>query len=207
MKSFTWAIAILLAAGAAFAQTNAIVIRGGTSQFTFERATLDDANDPIESSIGTRSSYGIAYMHSWSPRFSTTIAADRVRGTALMTVDNTSLRLGTLKLTPLTAIATIHFAPAAVVDPYLGAGPAWVSAKTLRSADIDRYMGPVSLRRDFTYVVSGGVNVPVGRSFVTTFDVRFMPVSFGATAAYFPADKAHFKFHSTAITLGAGWRF
>jgi outer membrane protein W len=207
MKSFTWAIAILLATGAAFAQTNALVIRGGTSRFNGERATVDQANDPIESSIDTRSSYGIAFMHSWSPRFSTTIAADRVRGSALMTVDNTSLKLGTLTLTPITAMATIHFAPAAVVDPYLGAGPAWVSAKTLRSADTDRYMGSVSLHRDFTYVVSGGVNVPVGRSFVTAFDVRYMPVSFGATAAYFPADKAHLKFRNTAITLGAGWRF
>src|SRR5215212_1697456 len=90
--------------------------------------------------------YGASLEHRWGEHASIELAATWLRFDGSARLDPTaSADLGTLKLLPITATARWHFAPRGQrIDPYVGAGAAYVKASDLTGGDLEALgIGPV----------------------------------------------------------------
>ena len=88
---------------------------------------------------------------------------------------------GSFQIMPITATVQWHFARGSTIDPYLGAGGAYVLFDDISGFD-DRNTGVVAigLEDQFTYVLNGGLRIGAGR-FGVIVDAKYMPVTTDAT--------------------------
>ena len=198
MKTFTLAF-LLLAATAALAQDNSVVLRLTSSQFSGERASIV-GEESLPFSLSSNAGYGIGFTHRFSPRFSAAFDVMRLRPDVKTDVGGVGIDGGTLALTPVTAIARVHGRYV-----YAGAGLAYVMTGDLRSADLDSAgIGSVSVDNDLTYVLNAGVSVPAGTSLHIDFDARYFPARVDASTS---AGHGNLKFNALLLGVGLGWRF
>jgi outer membrane protein W len=97
---------------------------------------------------------------------------------------STSFTNGT-RMTPLTGVLQWHFAPSSVVDPYVGAGVAYVlfdKTNVFRNALISQ----IKIKDDAGLALNAGVSFRISRRFALTADGKYVPLKAGANAVYAP---------------------
>jgi outer membrane protein W len=90
-----------------------------------------------------------------------------------------------LRITPLSGVVQWHFAPGGVIDPYVGAGVAYVMF------DKTNVYGNVSIRQinfkdDAGLALNAGVSFRISRRFALTADAKYVPLRAAANAVYTP---------------------
>ncbi len=190
--------ALLLAAASSAAAQSSISVSIVQPQYSSQSVTSDGDRAPID--LGTRTGYGVGFAHRWQ-RISATIDVMRLTAPGTATISGIPLRVGNFDTTTLSALADVHTGRG--IDPYFGAGVAWVRSSDLHSDDLDLFgIGPVSIGNDVTYVLNGGIDFPLRHALHFAVDARYMPVSVEARNANGTATVKY-----NALTLGAAIRW
>ena len=122
--------------------------------------------------------FGASVEHVSSEHVSYELAATWLRYDGRARLDpSASAGLGSLKLLPISATARWHFAPRGErVDPYVGAGTAYVFAKDLSSSDLDALgIGRVDVESNVCWLANAGVSF--GRFFIDGKYFSYRPQS------------------------------
>ena len=92
---------------------------------------------------------------------------------ALVLGDTAAINLGNVNLTPVMLGAQVHLAGRRRIDPYVGAGVAYVMAVDLNSPDLEAGgVGRVELDDAVTYYASLGLGVEIAGGFAVLAEAR-----------------------------------
>jgi outer membrane protein len=87
------------------------------------------------------------------------------------------------RMTPLTGVLQWHFAPSGFIDPYVGAGAAYVlfeNTSVFGTPNLNR----INFKDDVGLAVNGGVSFRLSRMIALTADGKYVPVKSSATAVF-----------------------
>jgi outer membrane protein W len=149
-------------------------------------STNPDATTHIE--LVDKIGWGLSVNHAWCDHVSTELAVALTNNNASLRIDGTPvLDLGQLKQTVVTGVGQWHFARKSAIDPYVGAGAAYVKTKNLNSADLALAgIGTVKIRNKASWVANAGMNVNLTPRLAVVFDAKYIalqPESSGATGS------------------------
>src|SRR4051794_5637629 len=89
------------------------------------------------------------------------------------------------RMTPLTGVLQWHFAPDGVVDPYVGAGVAYVlfdKTNVFGNANISQ----IDFKDDAGLALNAGVSLRISRRLALTAEGKYVPLKAAANAVYTP---------------------
>ncbi len=166
----------------------------------------------LEADFESGTGFGVAVNWFWGQRLSTEFAASAVSLDAGLEAadeaadeDEFLIDLGSADLTPITATLQFHFARDRRIDPYVGAGVAWVLAGDLESEDLDLLeIGKIELDDEITYVLNAGLGVRITDHFGLYLDGKYIPYE-PATRA--EGDEQDVDLEITPVIYSAGLRF
>jgi outer membrane protein W len=116
-------------------------------------------------------------------------AFDAVRARPKTTVvsppSGVSYATGGTRMTPLSGVLQWHFAPDGVVDPYVGAGVAYV---LFDKADVfgNGVLGQIDVKDKAGLALNAGVSLLISRRLAFTADGKYVPLKASANAVYPP---------------------
>lgn len=132
--------------------------------------------------------YGIGANIFFGDHISAAFDAVQVRpGATLRTraVGGTSFSTTGTRMTPITGILQWHFAPGGGIDPYIGAGVAYVlfdKTNVFNSATISQ----INVKDDAGLALNAGVSFRLSRMLALTADGKYVPLKAAATPVYAP---------------------
>jgi outer membrane protein len=214
MKKLVVAFAVLamFAAVPAAAQDRSVDIIGNVSWVdisgdnTFE-GSIDDFDVEFDSDMG----YGLGINVFWGERVSTEFAASLISPEVTFNPTNGGVPgflAGDLEMIPITATLQYHFAPNSRIDPYVGAGAAYVlfddidDSEDLDDIDVDS----IEFDDDAGFVVNAGVDFSFSDSFALNLDAKYVPVEASANATFASGPGQAFDVEVNPLILSAGLR-
>jgi outer membrane protein W len=192
MKSFRFVLVLVfLSALPAFAADHTFDLTGWAawvdpnSSDTFNSSSPNQAfNIKFNGKLG----YGLGVNIHFGRHLSTAFDAVQVRpGTTIRSraVGGGSSFTNGTRMTPLTGVLQWHFAPSGVVDPYVGAGVAYVlfdKTNVFKNALISQ----VKVKDDAGLALNAGVSFRISRMLALTADGKYVPLKAAANAVYTP---------------------
>jgi outer membrane protein len=183
MRYVVAALLALLCSAPAFAQrsfdlTGNVVWLDPTGGGTF-----GDLFDPAALELDADVGYGLAANIFFSNRLSAEFAIARVepetiiRRRAVGSVGSG----GNLEITPLTAVVQYHFAPNATIDPYIGAGAAYMIFDFSESQGVTG-IDQIDFDDDVGLAVNAGLGIKLGGRLGLNLDAKYVPLESNATA-------------------------
>jgi outer membrane protein W len=147
----------------------------------------------------------------WGNRISTEFAVAVVSPEATLTPGNTAIPpfiVGDLEMIPITVTLQWHFAPGARINPYIGAGAAYVLFDQVdRVGDITGIgVRQIDFDDDVGFLANAGVTFNLGRNFGINLDAKYVPVRTSATAVFVTGPGQAFDFDVNPLMLSAGIR-
>ena len=160
----------------------------------------------VETNFESGDGFGVAVNWFWGQRLSTEFSASALTMDAGLDFDGEpTVDLGSVDLTPIAATMQFHFARDSFIDPYVGAGVAWVLAGDLESEDLDLLeIGKIELDDEITYVLNAGIGVRITDHFGLYLDGKYIPYE-PATRA--EGDDEDVDLEITPVIYSAGLRF
>jgi opacity protein-like surface antigen len=193
---------LALFASSAMAQSNSVTLSIAQPRFSGESAIADGERIPV--GMQSRTGFGIEAAHQFG-RASVALAVHRSSSPVSASFDTQTMRAGSLTVTPISATFALHRGSGRI-DPYAGAGIAYVMTGNLRSRDLDTIgLGRLSVSNDVTYLVNAGAGIAISPTLRLKLDARYMPVRVKATAI--DATSARLKFNSLTTSAGLQWSF
>lgn len=218
MKFFKVAVVVLavLAAMPLAAQSRSVDIYGfatwvdPSGDSVFDADGVDDARVEFDSEQG----FGVAVNVFFSNRISAEFAASVVEPDVVFRSDNPAfpfLTGGQLEMIPITATLQFHFNPEGRVDPYIGAGAAYVlfdrvdNFGDVGGIDVDA----IDFDDDVGLVVNAGLTFDITPSFAVYLDGKYVPVSSSATASFAtgPGTATEIDINPLILSAGLGFQF
>ncbi len=150
--------------------------------------------------------YGASYNHFWFGHFSTEFTyADLRNNGRIRVVGENVLDLGRLTTKVATGIALWHFSRSGFVDPYIGAGAAYVKAGDLNSSDLAlSSAGSVSIEKKWGWAANAGVNVNFSHNIGLAIDGKYVPYKPNSTSA---GSSLQLKLNPMILSAGVKFRF
>ena len=150
--------------------------------------------------------FGGGWTHWWGTYFATDIAATATRNAGHLNVIGARVgELGRFEMIPVTALAQFHFLGHGKIDPYAGAGGAYVFAHSLHSSDLTSLgIGDVNFKNKVAFCANAGVNLDVGHSLALVLDGKYIPVSLNSRGSVSGVSE---KLKVNPLMLSAGVRF
>ena len=177
-----------------------------TNSNTFNSSSPNQAFNLIfHQKVGYGAGANIFFSHNISTEFS--IVEVRPK-TSFVSTSGDTLVGGNLRMTPITAVLQFHFIPGGFVDPYVGAGAAYVL--------FDNVNGPgsigvskINLKDDVGLAVNAGVGFAIARNLAITVDGKYVPLKSSATAVYVtgPNTTQRIKINPAMLSAGLTFRF
>jgi outer membrane protein len=116
-----------------------------------------------------------------------------------------------VRMVPLTAVLQWHLIPKGFIDPYVGAGAAYV---LFDSVDNTQNPGNLQVRRidfkdDAGLALNAGVGFAISPSFAITVDGKYIPLKSSASAVFItgPNSETRVKINPVMLSAGLTWRF
>ena len=199
-------LASLLLVPAAFAQSRSFDLTANVVWLDpTGGGTFEDLTDPQDLEFDSEIGYGLAANIFFGERISTEFAIARVQPDATITRRRAvgSPGSGNLQITPLTAVLQFHFAPNGFIDPYVGAGAAYVlyefDAQGVTNID------QIDFDDDVGLAVNAGLGIRLGNRFGVTLDAKYIPITSNATAVVVGTNQERTgEFEVSPIILSAG---
>lgn len=208
MKSvfLSLAVAFILIAVPARAQQRAFDLTGYVAWVdTSSEGTFGDNNNPIDVNFDGTMGYGIGANIFWGSRISTEFAIVRVQNDLNFRTRTINTSATEVEMMPITAILQFHLAPSGRIDPYIGAGAAYVlfgdvdRPAELSNIDFER----LDFEDDFGFALNAGVGIKITNNFGLTLDAKYVPLESSATAVR-PIGDADVKFDMNPVIFSAG---
>lgn len=214
MKRFAAFLFALLVATPTLAATRFFDLTGWVtwvdpqSSDTFHSA---NPNQPFDISFTGKLGYGIGANVFFGDKISLELAASEVRPTAQYGFfpSGAALSQGDLKMIPLTGVFQYHVAPNAVIDPYVGAGAAYILFDNLRNAnDVGRVgVSRIDFKDDAGLVINGGIAFNFSPRIGITLDGKYVPLKASADAVYVTGPSTQQKIKINPVMASAGLTF
>jgi outer membrane protein len=172
-----------------------------SSEGTFNEDTSNPDDVNFDGTLG----YGIAANIFWGDRISTEFAIVRVNsdvGFRQRAVANSNTQA---ELMPITGVLQFHFAPNGRIDPYIGAGAAYVliddvdTPEELNNIDFER----LDFKDDVGLALNAGLGIRLTNNFGLTLDAKYVPLESSATAVR-TTGSTDVKFDINPVILSAG---
>lgn len=154
-----------------FAQSNDVAVWYSTSHV----GTTNSGASAVEFKNGR--GYGASFNHFFGDHLSTEFAYDQLHYDARINyLGATVLDAGRMKTKVATAVVQWHFSRAGFIDPYLGAGAAYLKSDSLSSADLTTAnIGSVSIEKKWGWAADAGLNVNLSHSLGVAVDAKYVP--------------------------------
>ena len=169
--------------------------------------TFEDLADPSELDIEADIGYGLAANIFFGERISTEFAISRIEPETNITRRRAvggSGPGGNLQIMPVTAVLQFHFAPNSFIDPYVGAGAAYVLYDFSASQGVHN-IDEIDFDDDIGLAVNAGLGIPLGRNFGLTIDGKYVPTESNATATVVGTNQERSgEFNVSPIIISAG---
>jgi outer membrane protein len=145
--------------------------------------TFGDLFDPVDLDVDSDMGYGIAANVFFSDHLSAEFAVARVDNETNVRRRATGAAAagGNLEMTPLTAVLQYHFAPNAAIDPYLGAGGAYMLFDFSEGQGITG-VNQIDVDDDIGFAVNAGIGIKLGGRLGLNVDAKYVPVESSARA-------------------------
>jgi outer membrane protein len=217
MKRFFLAVTVAFvlsapafAASRFFELTGAAVRVDPNSSGTFNAA---NPNQPFDVSFDGKLGYGIAANIFLLNSVSLELAAAQVRPEATFRTRPSGLAAtgNDLKMIPLTGVLQFHLLPGGKIDPYIGAGAAYVLFDNLRNADDAGNLGfrRIDFKDDVGLALNAGLGIGITNNVAITLDGKYVPLKSSATAVYptGPSTTTKVKINPVIFSAGLTLRF
>lgn len=204
MRYVVSAVLALFLAVPVFAQTrffdltaNAVWV-DPTSNGSFE-----DLATPSEIDFDPETGYGVAANVFFGDRLSVEFAVSRVDLESTFSSAPFAGPGGNLEMMPVTAVAQWHFAPQGFIDPYIGAGAAYVLFDDIESNGINN-IDRIEFEDNAGLAVNAGVSFRLGERFGINVDGKYVPVESNATAVVVGGGETEGTVDISPIIVSAG---
>lgn len=198
------AIAVPMSAQSrAFDLTGAVVWVDTSSEGTLDEST----SNPVDVNFDGTMGYGVAANIFWGERISTEFAISRVntdvnvRQRAVNNAGDTEA-----EMMPITAVLQFHFAPHGTIDPYIGAGAAYVLIDDVDAPDELNNIDFESLDfdDDVGLALNAGLGIRITNNFGLTLDAKYVPLESSARAVRTAGNGQDITFDINPVILSAG---
>jgi outer membrane protein len=177
-----------------------------SSEGTFNEDTANPVDINFDGTLG----YGIGANIFWGERLSTEFAIVRVNsdvGFRQRAVANSNTQA---EMMPITGVLQFHFAPHGTIDPYIGAGAAYVliddvdTPDELNNIDFER----IDFKDDVGLALNAGLGIRLTNNFGLTLDAKYVPLESSATAVRTTGNTdVKFKINPVILSAGVSLRF
>ena len=200
------ALAVFLIATPLLAQDRDMQITPWVSQVDLQGE--NEFEDGLTSEFEDGTGMGLSFNKFLSPFFSVEGSVFSLRNEARLVVDNqNSIGLGRVKLTPITLGVQFHPLRQSRIDPYIGAGGAYVLTNNLSSSDLSAGgVGPIELEDAPTYYLNAGLGVQILGGLGIVVDGRYMPVETKSRSEVTGVEQ-DLEFSPRVLSLGLRLRF
>jgi outer membrane protein len=198
------ALALSLVAPAVFAQSRSFDLTANavwvdpTSQGSFK-----DLADPADIEFDPAIGYGVAANVFFTDRVSAEFAVSRVKPESTVRRRAVSGTSGDLDMMPLTAVLQYHFAPNGFIDPYVGAGAAYVLFDDVKSDGLNG-IEKINFKDDAGLAVNAGLGVRLSPRLGLNLDAKYIPLESNATATVVGGGETQGKVDISPIIVSAG---
>jgi outer membrane protein W len=186
MKSAAIVAALLLFAGAPLmAQDRNVNFTVWYSQGDIEGEN-DFGGNGFETDFEDASGYGLSANWHFNPYVSLQGSAFALRSDATLLFDGGApiADLGKLNLTAFMAGAQFHVLGKRRIDPYIGAGGAYMLSDDFHTADLDAAgVGRIELENTFAYYVNAGIGLQITEGLGIVLDARYIPYETNSRSA------------------------
>jgi outer membrane protein W len=104
---------------------------------------------------------------------------------------------------PVTAVLQFHFAPNGFIDPYVGAGAAYVLFDDFESQGVSN-LDRIDLQDDVGLAINAGLGFRLGGRFGAVIDAKYIPLEANATAVNVTGPETEGRFDISPIIISAG---
>lgn len=173
--------------------------------------TFDTSNDQIDVNFDGEMGYGASVNIFWGSRFSTEFAVSQIDLPIALTSRPRAVGVQdtNANMIPVTGVLQWHLAPDAMLDPYIGAGAAYIlfgnvtkgEAGNLALDDIDS--------DDLGLVINAGLSIALNENLGINLDAKYVPVGSAARGVLNDANGTETDIEINPIIFSAGlaWRF
>jgi len=166
-------------------------------------------NQPFDINFHGKLGYGVGANIFFGHNISTEFSVVEVRPkTTFVSTSGGTLVGGNLRMIPITAVLQFHLIPSGFIDPYVGAGAAYVL--------FDNVNGPgsigvskVNFKDDVGLALNAGLGFAIARNIAITADGKYVPLKSSATAVYVtgPNTSQRIKINPVMFSAGLTFRF
>jgi outer membrane protein len=195
MKSLPIALILLcLLAVPVFAADHVFDLTGWAARVDPNSTGTFNSSSPFNVNFNGKLGYGVGLNFYFGRHLSAAFDAVQTRpGTTVRSraVGGGSFFTNGTRMTPITGILQWHFAPGGGIDPYIGAGAAYVlfdKTNVFRSTTLSQ----INVKDDAGLALNAGVSFRISRMFAITADGKYVPLKSSATAVYLPGTSAAF---------------
>jgi outer membrane protein len=176
-----------------------------------------NAGDPVEPfdvDLSSDTGYGVSGTLFLSRRISAEVAVSQVKtNIELDELDSETRRQSRAStIMPVTATLQFHFAPEAMIDPYIGVGAAQILAgkiEELEEGDDEDDLSVADIDNAGTsYLVNAGVSIELTETFGLLIDAKYIPG--GKASARLndaAATQSDIEFAPIIVSIGFSYRF
>ncbi len=168
--------------------------------------TFNTGTQPFDINFEGKLGYGAGVNVFLGDTWSLAIDASEVKPDARYGFPGATLNQGSIKMIPITGIVQWHFIPKGFIDPYLGAGAAYVIFDNLENVnDVGRVgVNRIDFKDDAGFVVNGGIGINFSPRFGITGDVKYVPLKASATAVFATGPNQSQKIKINPVIASAG---
>ena len=166
--------------------------------------------EPFDLTLGSDTGYGLSATFFLGNRVSTELALAQVKTTLTLEARDreANLRPRNSTIMPVTATLQYHFAPDAMIDPYIGAGAAYTMFGTVDETEDDDLSVNDIEGGETGYLGNVGVAVELTEEFGLLIDAK--DIACGKARAKLNAaagTQADFDFSPIMVSIGFSYRF
>ncbi|MEO8216526.1 MAG: OmpW family outer membrane protein [Acidobacteriota bacterium] len=206
------AVVLMASALPTFAQSRAFEVSGYVNRVDPNGNGVFDGPqsiDNVDVNFDAATGYGIALNIFWGDRISTEFAGSSVEPDVAFRANNPALPVltrGQLRMIPITAVLQYHFIPNGTVDPYVGAGAAYVLFDNVKNfGDLnDVRFSSVDFKDDAGFVVNAGASVRLTQRLALYLDGKYVPVKSNAKATVITGPQSEAKIDVNPLMFAGG---
>jgi outer membrane protein len=164
-------------------------------------------NQPFDINFKGKLGYGLGANIFFSSNISTEFSVVEVRPkTTFVSTSGGTVTGNNLRMTPITAILQFHFFPKGFIDPYVGAGAAYVLFDNLNGPG-SLGVNKINFKDDVGLALNGGLGFAITPNFAITVDGKYVPLKSSATAVYVVGPNATSRVKINPVMFEGGLTF
>ena len=166
-------------------------------------------NRPFNINFDGKLGYGAGVNVFFGHTLSLALDASEVKPDAKFGFPGATLNQGSIKMIPITGVLQWHFVPSGFIDPYIGAGAAYVLFDNLQNVNDVGHVGvnQINFKDDVGLALNAGIGFNFSKSIGFTGDVKYVPVKSSATAVFATGPNQSQKIKINPVMASAGLTF